>query len=244
MSNAINTGTKKIGQIALREFAHEIRNPLNAMIGFSTLMKGESGVPPTEAQLRDYAERINTATKRLLEVCERVLDEAVQGVDIVRKEPVDFNVFCNELLGTYSGDADALGVKLTYDIANDFPILHTDPVLLYEVMSNLIGNAIKFTPQGGLVMVKGEVNYKNEALILVVQDTGKGIPTTILMSLMKGESVTTSYEHSNRKGWGQGIKTGHEKTALLGGTFRIENAMGGGTVACVHLPLKENVAAA
>lgn len=226
----------------LREFAHEIRNPLNAMIGFSALMKGEGGAAMSSEQVVDCATRINSATKRLLQICERVLDESITGNQIVRKEPIDFNVFCEEVVSTFSVDAEEQGVALTYNIASDFPIMKTDPVLLYEVMTNLISNAIKFTPKGGLVMVKGEVSYKNEALILVVQDTGKGIPTTILMSMMKGERVTTSYAHAHRKGWGLGMQTAQEKAKLLGGTLDIENAMAGGTVACVRLPFKEVVA--
>lgn len=228
----------------LREFAHEIRNPLNAMIGFSALIKGDNGKTLSCERMVEYATNINTATKRLLQVCERVLDEAVQGCDIVRKEPLDFNAFCQEVVTTFSVDAKEQGVTLTYDVADDFPTMMTDPVLLYEIMTNLISNAIKFTPKGGLVMVKGEVNYKNEALILVIQDTGKGIPTTILRSMMKGEAVSTSFAHANRKGWGQGMQTVQAKAKLLNGTLSVENAMNGGTVACVRLPLKESVVAA
>jgi sensor histidine kinase regulating citrate/malate metabolism len=89
------------------------------------------------------------------------------------------------------------------------------------------------------VSVKGELDYKNNGLILIVQDTGKGIPTTILMSIMKGGTVTTSYAHSHRKGWGQGIQFVQNKIKLLGGTFEIEKAMSGGTVACIRMPHKE-----
>lgn len=236
-------GNKKADKDVLREFAHEIRNPLNAMLGFSAMIKGEGGLDMSPEQVRECAERVNSATKRLLQVCERVLDESLQGHDIVRKEPLDFHAFCAEVVGTFGVEAKEQGITLTYDIAADFPIMQTDPVILYEIMTNLISNAIKFTPKGGLVIVKGEINYKNEALILIVQDTGKGIPTTILMSLMKGERVTTSYAHSNRKGWGQGIQTAQDKARLLGGELEIESAMGGGTVACVRLPLKECVEA-
>ena len=235
------TELNKTEKDVLREFAHEIRNPLNAMIGFSALMK-ESGGTISEEQRVDCATRINNATKRLLQICERVLDETITGRQVVHKEPVNFDSFCEEIVATFSVDAEEQGVKLTYNIANDFPVMQTDPVLLYEVMTNLISNAIKFTPKGGLVMVKGEVSYKSEALILVVQDTGKGIPTTILMSMMKGERVTTSYAHTHRKGWGLGMQTAQEKAKLLGGTLEIENAMGGGTVACVRIPMKECVA--
>lgn len=223
----------------LREFAHEIRTPLNAMLGFSGMLKrGATPQPLSEDQVYDYAERVNTATRRLLEVCERVLDEAVKGHPVVRKEDIDFHAFCPEIIRTFEMDAEEQGVTLTYTIANDFPVLHTDPVIFYEIMTNLISNAIKFTPKGGLVSVKGERDYKDDGLILIVQDTGKGIPTTILMSLMKGGTVTTSYAHSNRKGWGQGIQLVQEKVQLLGGTLEIENAMSGGTVACIRMPKK------
>lgn len=220
----------------LREFAHEIRNPLNAMMGYSGLIMGQGAVPLTSEQITEYAERINTATRRLLEVCERTLDESVQGRRIVKIQSVDFKAFCPEIVKTFEGEAEERGVRLTYEIAEDFPVMNTDPVVLYEVLSNLIGNAVKFTPKGGQVVVKGEVSYKNEALLLVVQDTGKGIPTTILRSLMKGERTSTTFAHSHRKGWGQGMQTAQEKVALLGGELDIESALGGGTVVCVRLP--------
>jgi len=223
--------------LLLREFAHEIRTPLNAMLGFSAMMqKGALPQPLSEETAFDYADRVNTATRRLLQICERVLDQAVQGKAVIVKEDVDFRALCPEIIRTFEIDADQRNVTLNYVIADDFPILHTDPVVLYEIMSNLISNAIKFTPKGGSVTVKGELDYKNHGLILIVQDTGKGIPTTILMSLMKGGSVTTSYAHSQRKGWGQGIQIVQNKVQLLGGSLEIENAMSGGTVACIRMP--------
>jgi len=222
----------------LREFAHEIRTPLNAMLGFSAMMqKGALPKPLSDEVVYDYADRVNTATRRLLQICERVLDQAVQGQHVVVEEEVNFHNFCPEIVRTFELDAKERGVMLNCAIADDFPVLHTDPVVLYEIMSNLISNAIKFTPKGGVVTVKGERDYKNNGLILIVQDTGKGIPATILMSLMKGGTVSTSYAHAQRKGWGQGIQLVYEKVHLLGGTLEIENAMSGGTVACIRMPI-------
>lgn len=225
----------------LREFAHEIRTPLNAMLGFSAMLK--KGALPrdlSQDQVFDYAEVINSSTRRLLMICERVLDEAVTGKVTIKKEHIDFNAFCPEVLRTFEVDAKERGIDLKYSIAEDFPTLYTDPVVLYEIMSNLLSNAIKFTPKGGNVNVKGERDYKNNGLIMIVQDTGAGIPTTILRTLMKGSAVTTSYEHSRRKGWGQGIQLVKEKVELLGGKLEIEGAMGGGTVACIRLPHAES----
>ncbi|MCW8915257.1 MAG: HAMP domain-containing histidine kinase [Magnetovibrio sp.] len=237
------SGFKKSEMELLRQFAHEVGNPLNTMLGYANLIKGESGKKLSSTEIKDYADRIGKATRRLAQVCERVLDESIQGHSITRKEPLDFNEFCIEIIETFEFDAKERGVNLDYEIATDFPIMQTDPVLLYEIMSNLIANGIKFTPKGGHVTVKGEVNRKNEALILVVRDTGKGMPTTIINSLMKGGQVTTSFAHTNRKGWGVGMQTVMEKAQLLGGELEIERAMNGGTVMCVRLPMDESVAA-
>ncbi|MFC1673286.1 sensor histidine kinase [Pseudomonadota bacterium] len=221
----------------LREFAHDIRTPLNAMLGFSSLLKGDLGnkaIP--QEQVLDFAERMNAATRRLLQLTERALDQVVEGCEVVRKEDVDFTAFAEEIVRTFEVDAKAKGVTLSYAIADDFPILYTDPVVLFEVLSNLLSNAIKFTPKGGLVTVKGELDYQSNGLILVVQDTGKGIPATIMMGLMKGEAVTTSFAHTQHKGWGMGMGIVHEKVRLLGGAFEIQNAPNGGTVACIRMP--------
>lgn len=239
MEDAKSTGETRESKL-LREFAHEIRTPLNSLMGFSAMMKrGGTPNPLSQEQIYDFSERINTATRRLLEICERVLDESIKGEPVIQKTDVDFNAFCPEIVRTFEHDATEQGLILNYAIAEDFPILYTDPVILYEVMSNLLSNAIKFTPKGGMVTVKGERDYRNQGLILIVQDTGKGIPATILMSLMKGGQVTTSFAHSSRKGWGQGIQFVQEKVELLGGTLEIENAMAGGTVACIRLPAEE-----
>lgn len=219
----------------LREFSHEIRTPLNAMLGYSSLLKGDlGGKPPSHDVVQDYAERVNSSTRRLLQICERVLDEIVEGHTVIHKEDIDFNGFCTEIIRTFEFEAKEKGVNLSYSIDDHFPTLHTDPVILFEILTNLVSNAIKFTPKGGLVTVKGTLDHQNNGLILVVQDTGKGIPATILMGLMKGESATTSFAHANRKGWGLGLRIVREKAKLLGGVLEIRNAPNGGTVTCIR----------
>lgn len=236
MTNEDCSATKSDREL-LREFAHEVRTPLNAMMGFSTLLAdGLGGKPLTQEQSVDYGKIINGATRRLLQICERVLDEAMVGHAVIRKENINFHSFCAEIVHTFEIDAAEKGVTLNYKIVDAFPCLYTDPVILFEILSNLVNNAIKFTPRGGIITIKGEVDNQNNGLILVVQDTGKGIPATILMSLIKGEKATISYAHSDRKGWGLGISIVKEKTGLLGGTFEIGSAPGGGTVVCVRLP--------
>jgi len=230
------TPEKAPGLELLSEFAHEIRTPLTAMLGYTSFLKGDGDVQLTPEQSKDIAERLHTSTKRLMQITERILDEAITGAPKVKKEKIDFSNFSDELVGTFEVDAKARGINLVHDIADNFPELTTDPVLLYEMLSNLISNALKFTPKGGEVKIKGEVDIHSKGLILVIQDTGKGIPATILMRMLQGTSTTTSSAQSDQKGWGKGVQLVREKAELLGGELEIENAPQGGTVACIRIP--------
>ncbi len=227
---------KKSEMDLLREFAHEVRTPLTAMLGYAAFLKGDGDVDLSPEQAKNFAERLHTSTKRLLQITERVLDEAISGEAKVKKEKIEFNAFCDEVFRTFEADAEARGINLVQDIADNFPILYTDPVILYEILSNLLSNALKFTPKGGEVRIKGEVDVHSQGVILVIQDTGKGIPASVLMHMLQGTSTSTSSAHAEQKGWGQGIQLVRDKAKQLGGILEIQNAENGGTVACIRIP--------
>lgn len=227
---------QKTASDLLREFAHEVRTPLTAMLGYTTFLKGEGAVELKPEQAQDFAERLHASTMRLLQITERVLDEAVNGTPTVKKEKINFTKFSDEIIKTFEADAEARGVKLVQEIVDNFPIIYSDPVILYEIMSNLVFNALKFTPKGGVVKIKGEVDVHNNGIILVVQDTGSGIPASILMRMLQGTATTTSSAQAEEKGWGQGIQIVRQKIRLLGGMLEIDNAPQGGTVACLRIP--------
>ena len=104
-------------------------------------------------------------------------------------------------------------------------------------MTNLVGNAIKFTPKGGTVKVNGEVDTNANALILVVQDTGQGIPSDVLMALRRGEQVTTSSDSTKYKGWGIGMKVINENAQKLDCNFELYCPKDKGTVAMLKFPM-------
>ncbi|MEG3618440.1 hypothetical protein V5T82_08250 [Magnetovibrio sp. PR-2] len=117
--------------------------------GCFEMIRGEGGVKPSSDQIDDYAGHIGNASQVMLQICERVLDESIQGHPILKKQDVDFHMFCPEIVQTFEAEARCSGVDLSYVIEDGFPVLYTDPVVLFEIMSNLIGNALKFTPKGG-----------------------------------------------------------------------------------------------
>jgi signal transduction histidine kinase len=221
---------------AISKLAHEIKNPLTAILGFTTIMRDESKENVTMKQMREWAQIIHEASIGLAKTCERVLDEENSSSSIVKKEDIDFSTLGETIVTLFQSEAKSQGVALTFNISDNFPILHTDPVLLTEMLNNLISNAIKFTPRGGKVHVKGEVDANSNALIILVQDTGEGIPADILMAIQRGEQVTMSSDKSKYKGWGVGIRIVSENARKLGCDFKLYCPKNKGTVACLTFP--------
>jgi len=227
----------------LREFAHEIRTPLNAMLGFSAMMKpGALPQPLSEERIFDYADRINVSTRRLLQVCERVLDQAVQGQVIVQKEDIDFHTFCPEIIRTFEVDAESRGITLNYTIADDFPILHSDPVVLYEIMSNLLSNAIKFTPQGGNIDFSAH-QEDDGALTIIVSDSGYGIPPDKQQTILEPFEQVSDIYTRNHEGSGMGLFLVNSLVTLHGGSLSIDSEVDTGTTITIRLPAERTIAA-
>lgn len=222
---------------SLRDFAHEIQTPLNAMLGYAQLI--ESSLKPgcDLDKIIEYNDTVKTATTRLMHICERVLNEAVSGNHVVKKQEVDAKQLAKDVAATFNALASERGVSLTCDFPDDFPSISTDPLLLSQIFSNLISNAIKFTPAGGMVKVKGEISYHDEAMIFVIQDTGSGIPADLLVRMRKGDQISTAHYHGH-KGWGRGLMIVSDICEKLNAELRFEQARTGGTVALVCLPLK------
>ena len=216
---------------SVSKLAHEIKNPLTAMMGYTKLMLEQPEDNLTISQVKEWADVLNRATISLLNTCERVLDDETSGQENVRVEAVDFGKLSKSIIDVFSVEAKNKGIELTLDISSDFPELHTDPVLLTEIMNNLIGNSIKFTPRGGRIQVRGEVDEKNKARILIVQDSGIGIPAHILMAFKRGETALLPRNDKATKGWGIGMRVISENAKKLGAEFQLFCPKEGGTVA-------------
>ena len=218
------------------KLAHEIKNHLNAIIGFTQIMSDPKRTTDSVKQLKRWSEIVHVEAINLAKTCERILDEERSKVTIVEKEFIDFNVFGQKIVTLFQEQAKKQGVTLSLQICKNFPILHTDPVLLTEMLNNLLNNAIKFTPKGGKVFLKGEIDMASKALILVVQDTGKGISSDILMAIQRGEQVTTSHDKTKFKGWGLGMQIIAENARKVGCNFELYCPKDKGTVACLKFP--------
>ena len=166
--------------------SHEIRTPLNAIVGFSSLLI--EGIDATEEQ-KEYAKIIQKNSDLLLQLISDVLD-----VSRLESGRLQFNYECCDLVASCEGMIALTNQSKSNDveICSRFPaesyMLYTDPLRLQQIVMNLLNNALKFTPNGGLITLAFEIDEQNSKVLFSVTDTGCGIPED------KQEQLFTRFE--------------------------------------------------
>lgn len=224
------------GDNILRDFAHEIRTPLNAIFGYSSLIRHEIKGNKDIKKISEYNDTVEMATIRLLRICERVLEDAISGARSIMPEEIDIRELAGNVMSTFEELAKKRGIEIRVNFHDDFPRLISDPLLIEQVLSNLVSNAIKFTPKGGSVSIRGEVGENDNAMIFVIRDTGAGIPADLVMRIRRGEHITTAEQHGH-KGWGRGLKIAYDICHSLQAELTFAHADTGGTIVMFSLPL-------
>ncbi len=220
--------------VALARLGHELKNPLSAISGFSEMMADEDCSLPIDAY-REYSSLIHTAILQTIKICEREIrtfTEAGSREMLVREE-INVAALAKDVIKLFAKIADDGNVKIKVDFPDNFPVMKTDPVRLHQVLSNTISNAVKFTPKGGVVEVKGVVK-DDETLILVIADEGRGIsPESLLLVTHAGYRAR---DNSGASGTGLGLNISKILMKEMGGTIDIQSKLGVGTVVSLIFP--------
>ncbi|MEQ8443655.1 MAG: HAMP domain-containing sensor histidine kinase [Alphaproteobacteria bacterium] len=224
---------------ALGDFAHELRNPLNAVYGYSQLLSDldASEIPPEK--LRDYAETINKGVRQALQVCERVLANAVEETPEVQLTQVEVGSLINDVIDILGKIAEQKKINLRSSIQDNFPNVRTDPLLMRQYLLNVVGNAVKCTPSGGAVEIRATMSARGDAMIIVVQDTGPGIPSAILSQLQMGREIIRSVP--DQGGFGRGLRISQDIAQKLGAALELYNDPAGGAVCVLRQPIAKVV---
>ncbi|MDZ5646630.1 PAS domain-containing sensor histidine kinase [Nitrospirillum sp. BR 11828] len=221
----------------LASMSHELRTPLNAIIGFSELITQQTYGPVGDPRYADYAEDIRVSGLHLLELVNDILDVARMEAGRFELEDKVVDIAAEVAVAVRQIQAGNLQRQLEISVAPGTEGLHAmlDPTALRQVLLNLVGNAVKFTPDGGRVTVAGEI--RRDGLALSVTDTGPGISRFVLDNL--GTQPFLQAEPSLRRrhgGSGLGLFIVRRLMDLHGGTLHVECPADGGTRVTVVFP--------
>lgn len=229
------------GVRALGDLSHEMRTPLNAVIGFADAMTEETFGPLGHGKYEEYAEHIRASGRHLLDLVSAILDLARIEADRfslsrAMVEPGKVALSCAEMLRL---SAEQAGLRLTTRIEPDLPVCWMDPRALRQILINLLGNAIKFTSDGEIVLA---VERDDDAIVFTVDDNGVGMSAAELERI--GARFTSAQIDGVRGagGAGLGLSLAHALVELHGGSIVLKSAPGEGMHAEVRLPISAQAA--
>ncbi len=228
----------------LATMSHELRTPLNAILGFADVMRQEMFGQVGSPRYRVYLDDIHSAGKYLLGVISDVLDTArIQSGDMrLGDESVEIGPIIRDCLGMVYDRARLGGVAIGAEYAADLPRFRADPVRLKQILTNLLTNAVKFTPSGGRVAVRADLDADGR-LAISVKDTGIGMsPEEIQVALTPFGQIANPMTRTH-EGTGLGLPLAKTLAELHGGALDIASQPGAGTAVTVVLPAGRRVTA-
>ena len=240
----------------LANMSHELRTPLNSIIGFSELLENGKGLG--EKQIR-FATNIRRSGNVLLELINDILDLAKLEAGKMEVRRSEFSIFeiVENLCEMVRHLAEAKNIQLTHSIPPDWPLLSQDKVKVRQVLTNLISNAIKFTPEGGRISIRGTqleaedvdqlasdsgfLSSPPPMLQIEVEDTGVGIAPSdqsiVFQKFRQGASALGDDSLTREvSGTGLGLSIVKELCVLLGGWVELKSEVGQGSIFTVVLP--------
>ncbi len=222
----------------LANMSHEIRTPMNAILGFSELLQGELSEPKHQK----YLKSIRSSATSLLQLINDILDmsKIEAGVMELRPEPTDSREVCDFIRTLFSEPAIKKGIKLEYQMASDLPrALLIDRLRLRQILVNLVGNAIKFTDRGSVIVrisSQKQANTSQVALAIEVVDTGVGIPQDRLDAIFKPFVQAGAHREKEIQGTGLGLSIVKRLTEIMGGTITVTSTLGQGSTFSLRFP--------
>jgi signal transduction histidine kinase/FixJ family two-component response regulator len=215
----------------IANMSHELRSPLNAVIGFSQLMLRTKNLPTEQYE---NAGIIHRSGEYLLTLINNVLDfsKIEAGKATLNLNDIDLHQLLDDLEDMLHLLAHNAGLELIFNRGEQLPhYIHSDGVKLRQVLLNLLGNAIKFTSEGEVVLTINateQENPKDYTLHFSISDTGVGIAETELNKLFEAFSQTNSGRDS-QEGTGLGLVISRQFVQLMGGDITVTSVLGKGT---------------
>ncbi|MFB6350247.1 MAG: sensor histidine kinase, partial [Bradymonadaceae bacterium] len=224
--------------------SHELRTPL-------TSVRGSLGLAlNSDEQLPDEVERLleiaHQNTERLEMLVDDILDiEKIESGDLeFTPEPVAPGDLLDEVARSNESYAGEYGVELETHVRLDGEVIHVDRDRLFQILTNFVSNAIKYSPEGGTVTLNAQPVAEGESVRLSVSDRGEGIPEEFRDKLFERFTQADASTTRQRQGTGLGLSIAKALTEKMGGTIDFMTEIGEGTTFWVDFPVHRSSSAA
>lgn len=221
----------------LANMSHELRTPLNAIVGFSQMLEQQVLGPLGNSRYLQYARDIQESGEHLRDLFARMLDlaQAESHSLSISREPLLLGMLLREAVEMHRAFARRAKVELVLTPAVDAIRIDGDAQKLRQSFSNVIQNAIKFTPPDGNVTIANRV--RRERVVIRISDTGVGIRPEHLQSVLKPFHRLRSALDGQHQGAGLGLAYTRAIAEMHGGSISVASAPGQGTVVTIELPV-------
>lgn len=219
----------------IANMSHEVRTPLNAIIGFSDILSRSQDL---KQEYQEYAEIINESGDHLLTLINNILNLAKIESGKITLNPKSFDLYevLEDLEKMFRLNAEGRGLQLHFDRSKDQPrYIFTDEIKLRQILINLINNSLKFTSEGGVFIRVGSQDVTvsggdriTKKLMFEVEDTGAGISPEELELLFEAFSQTETGKKAG-EGTGFGLSISKKFVELMGGNIRVKSQVGKGS---------------
>ena len=222
----------------LANMSHELRTPLNSVVGFAQLLKDRPEIAARPELVREYAECIQTSGSHLLGLINQILDlsRANAGGIHLNETRVDVADTVIEITRLLSPQAAEAKVGLFAHANSGQFVIRADDLRIRQIVTNLVANALKFTPAGGRVDVS--VGCDGSGLLLEVRDTGVGIAVQDITRLFEPFVQADGGTTKRHQGTGLGLAITRKLVELHGGSINVKSVLGEGSVFLVRFPVE------